>query len=215
MPGRVSHGVNASHPETPIPLATDAAGRLLVALANPVSGNISVEVTSSEDVSHTVEGSVTVIDHWDYKAHSGKLYSASWLFPNVANGAEAVLFIRPKLDHFVHSKIAVASGGAFRVAINEDPTVTSAGTALAAFNMHRAYSGQAATLIRRTPTVINVGMQLYITQGGAGNKEPGATSFAEWALCHNHTYLIRGINEAGAPQDMSVEIVFTEEPCPV
>lgn len=208
MPGSVFYGVNASDPETPIPLATDAVGRLLIAIANPV------EVTPTGDISHTIQGSVTVLDHWDYMAHIGRLFVASWLFPTVGNGAEAVLYIRPRANHYMHTKMAVSSGGAFHVILSEDPTVTVDGVVVAGFNLHRAYRDLAASRVNRTPTVTNHGTQLYVTQGGAGNKEPGVTAFAEWGLCHTHSYLLRAVNEAGAGQDMSLEVVFSEELCP-
>lgn len=216
--GRIVYGVEAGNPDSPIPFATDGGGRLLVVLSDPVTSPTPIDVTvvnqPEGSVIHTLEGSVSVVDHWSQLAHSGELFSASWLFPAVGNGAEAVFLIRTPANRYLHTKFTAAATGNFHLILNEDPTVTDDGADLAAYNMHRAVGGVSLGGISRGPTVTNNGTQLFITQSGAGKKESGNTQFTEWALCHEHTYILRVLNESGGAMDISIDLTFNEEVCP-
>ncbi|MBU0846593.1 hypothetical protein KKH23_05335 [Patescibacteria group bacterium] len=190
---------------------------MLVVLSDPVTSPTPIDVTvvnqPEGSVVHTLEGSISVVDHWSQLAHEGKLFSASWLFPAVANNGEAVLLLDPPAPLFFHTKISVSAPGDFHMYLNEDPTVTNDGIPLNAFNMHRGIGGVSTGGIFRSPVVTGNGVQLFTSQGGSGKKEPGNTDFAEWALCYHHTYILRAMNHSGGVMEITVGLTFSEEVC--
>lgn len=147
--------------------------------------------------------------------HSGRLFFASHIFSSVAD-ANAVDCLFVCGARFSHLDVSIAHEGNCTVALYEEPTYSSAGTALTVTNRRRPNPSGSGSAVYHTPTISGTGNQLggdRLLPGGTKNFAVGGQKSTrnEIILRPRTAYLIRVTNTSGGAISIGVEFDWYDE----
>lgn len=146
----------------------------------------------------------------------GTLFSGSYLFASVANGAKVYARLTTMND-CVSVTFEVNTTGKAYVRAHSGATYSAAGTVVDIRNRNTVSSNTIDTLMRVSPTVTSTGTQvgIFLVPGGStGGTRVGATRTDSqgFILGRNTDYLFEFENAAGSAANISINIAFTEVP---
>lgn len=167
----------------------------------------------------STQGNLVTISRAHYEVHEGETFR--WALTTadddpVSDNASGGLYFST-CNKELHMTFQVLSGGNAEMHLHEAPTACDDGTAASIFNMKRS-SITISTITGTTcPTLDpeDEGMKIasVFIPGGTGPKSGGGgrEEDTEWILSASQTYLLQGINRAGANQPMSIIAQWYEE----
>lgn len=163
-------------------------------------------------------GAALMIDSVHHEVHEGKMWHAAYTNGNVANTAVVDLLFHTGVGVDAHSAWEVFASGAVTVSLYESPVISNTGVVLTAYNMNRAMTTTAASLVYSSPTITSTGTVALVNgrilPGGSSPTTRvggGIRSGAEWILKPNTYYLMRVTNTSGAAAVINVVMEWYEE----
>lgn len=141
----------------------------------------------------------------------GPVFTVSHRFEGVLDSGTVVFRISCAAAYRFNGYVFVGAGGPVRIDLYENPSVSSAGTALTAVSFDRKGSQSAVTVFTHTPTVSSNGTLLRAVLSDDANE--GYARVAEvppWTFKESEEYLVRATNRSGVTTDISVEVVGYE-----
>lgn len=156
--------------------------------------------------------SLITISSFHAKVHGGKSFLTHHLFNAVADAANADLALTTGSGE-THTLISLVVEGKCDLFLYEAPTFT-VGTSITPVNRNRNSATTALATVVHTPTVTDVGTEIFHGFVAAGGKhDPGSATegFSEWGLKSSTKYLLRVTNNSGAAIDILSSLHFYEE----
>lgn len=160
-----------------------------------------------------------VLDYIHNTVHHGDYYQIGYYAAGVLNNANIALLIKNGIKP-IHCVIAGSSGGDAIINVYEDPTITTNGTRIEAYNQNRSSTNIASGSYYHTPTISANGNNavppnVYIPGGSGGNSFGGSgggpvRQGAELILAKNKNYYIVLQNIAGTAQKLNILVGFYE-----
>lgn len=182
----------------------------------PVSGgNISAHVVCGPNVAIVGDtGCLTTEGDYGYHTHEGNVYVVSVIDAAVADGSGLTLLVCVK-DDVIRGRWEAAGGGNALLYIYENPTLTTSGGSLTAYNKDRSSVNTSNVTCFSKPSVGSYGTLIQSkllpegTKQFAGDGIGGADT--EWIFSNNEEYLFVLVNSAGATKDLYLGFKWIEE----
>jgi hypothetical protein len=158
---------------------------------------------------HRVEDhSLLVIDRDHYELHEGESYVITRV-ASIGSGNNGDIWIAVGAV-MAHAYITVVGQAETSFTLHEAGTY-SGGTSLSVINRNRSSVNSSTVTAVYTPTVSDVGTELYNLRFGSGKAVGGETrGTSEWVLAQSTDYLLRVTNQSVSSQYISVQIDFYE-----
>lgn len=147
---------------------------------------------------------LATIGYEHHQVHEGDAFYAQHNASGVADGGYVgVLFTTANTTSWGHAIFGMNSSSKATFELYENPTVTSTGTTVTAYNRDRNDGSNAVVSVSHTPTVSNNGTLIrmrYIGTGGLANLAGAGDDRgqSEFILEQNEQYYVKGVSEAAS-----------------
>jgi len=153
----------------------------------------------------------TSIDYGHHEIHESEMYTVSYYWASLADGATALLSGIIPAGMYPHTEFEISAGGNSTFSMIEGGTITG-GTAVTAYNRNRnAATPSVGTLAQHSGTLTG-GSTIYTTYmpGGAKNYATGGGTRAEseWIHKAGATTTWQVVNVSGGAIKVSMEATF-------
>ena len=182
-----------------------------------IQGKVVDDRTIVKEIEVDRSGSLITITHEHSKVHQGRFFGAQYYDSAVVNTGTLDLLIQTAANKSLHTYIKLLVGGDAVFQLYEGTTFSAAGTAVDTINHNRTSSEVCTCTVTHTPTVTDVGTELWEefvpggTSGAGGAHTPGgidAVSSEQWIFNNGTDYLLRVTNAAGSTQPIQIVMAY-------